>query len=147
MAMWQRRVDLNIVTPFQRQYQNGEGSPYFRDHVPWVDESTPAVPGLRAQVYAQLDWLEAQMQAETPCGGGGATYIAGGAVPSVVDLQLYTTLEFMSGPKVNAQRLTGSFDPKEDKLPTLPWLAAWFSHMSAWEVEVGGGTALRAPVQ
>lgn len=23
--MWQRRVELNIVGPFQRQYQNGEG--------------------------------------------------------------------------------------------------------------------------
>lgn len=58
LSMWQRRVELNLISPFQRQYQNGEGARYFSKHMPWIEASKPAVGGLRLQVEAQLQWLE-----------------------------------------------------------------------------------------
>lgn len=58
LSMWQRRVELNLISPFQRQYQNGEGARYFSKHMPWIEASKPAVDGLRLQVEAQLQWLE-----------------------------------------------------------------------------------------
>ena len=138
VLMWQRRIELNIVGPFQRQYQNGEGSPYFGQHVPWVEASKPSVPGLRAQVVESLRWLDATMGAQ-----GDRDFIAGKSC-TVSDLQLYTTLEFMSNPKVNAATLTESFDPRTTVVPSLPWLSAWLERMQQWEQDVG--PHLRAPV-
>ena len=144
VLMWQRRVELQLVGPFQRQYQNGEGAPYFRTQIPWIDISGPSVPGLRQQVTDSMAWLDRD------CLVDGQQCIAPGDPtransPSMADLQLYTTLEFMSNPKVNAAKLTPSFDPKTTELPKLPRLAAWFEHMAAWEE--GVGLHLRSPVK
>lgn len=49
---------------FQRQFQNGEGAAYFRQFVPWIDESAPSVPGLRKQVVESLKWLEVRVYSQ-----------------------------------------------------------------------------------
>ena len=100
--MWSLRIAHQIVTPFQRQFQYGEGMPYFKQHVPWAEASAPAVPGLRAQVEEQLRWLEVH-------GCVGGAFLAGGADLSVADLQLWTTGVFMG--KINSAKLTPPFDP------------------------------------
>jgi glutathione S-transferase len=133
--MWAQRMSLNLLAPYQRQFQYGEGLPYFKQHVPWAEASAPSVPGLRAQVEAQLRlWEEHEMGG---AGGGdgegeGDEYLAGGADVSVVDLQLWTTAVFMG--KVNSAKLTGHFDPfGAGGLvgAELPRLQAWYERMGA----------------
>ena len=125
--MWQRRVELQIVAPFQRQYQNGEGAPYFSQYVPWINESKPSVPGLRKQVLESIDWLEDELQRRNDRVEVGmiSPWIAGGDAISIADLQLFCTLDFMAHPKVNAQRLTENFNPKDNLGPAL---TSWFGH-------------------
>ena len=175
ISMWQNRVELNITAPFQRQFQFGEGLPYFKDHVPFAEASVPSVPGLRKMVLDNLRWLDGALGGEGEGGGGGRdaggegkgrrAFVAGDEV-SVGDLQLYTTLEFMSNPKVNAARLTPSFNPKGELLfpggdgagggsgggggdssggSEVPWLRDWFLRMAAWEGDVG--TQWRVPAK
>ena len=59
--MWIERVKLQIVAPYHRQFQYGEGLPYFKRHVSWAEESAPSVPGLRKQVVENMKWLEENM--------------------------------------------------------------------------------------
>ena len=59
--MWIERVKLQIVAPYTRQFQYGEGLPYFKRHVSWAEESAPSVPGLRKQVVENMKWLEENM--------------------------------------------------------------------------------------
>eukprot|EP00941_MAST-03F_sp_MAST-3F-sp1_P002303 g2303.t1 len=131
--MWQRRVELQIIAPYQRQYQYGEGISYFKDYVPWAEVSSPGVPGLRAQIVSQLQWLE-----ENCFHGSGDHFIAGGDQMSVADLQLYTTAAFMG--KVNKAKLFESFDPfaKGDLVEKeLPKLKAWNERMSSFVKGLG----------
>ena len=121
IAMWQNRIALQITAPFQRQYQNGEGLPYFKQHVPWAEESAPGVPGLRRQVVESLIWLENTMQNEK------TEFIASNEHFTIPDLQLYCTTHFMSSPKVNRAKLTESFDPRDQ---FGPWLQDWYGRMS-----------------
>ena len=60
-TMWIERVKLQIVAPYTRQFQYGEGLPYFKRHVSWAEESAPSVPGLRKQVVENMKWLEENM--------------------------------------------------------------------------------------
>eukprot|EP00937_MAST-01D_sp_MAST-1D-sp2_P004929 g4929.t1 len=124
--MWQRRVELQIISAWQRQFQYGEGSPYFAQHVPWVEASTPSVPGLRKQVEANLEWLEVQMAARAAAGGPGAGsgFIGGTETFTAVDLQLITTADFMG--KVNSAKRTEAWDGRGS---FGPWLAAWAERM------------------
>eukprot|EP00729_Bicosta_minor_P007272 gene7272-22587_t len=148
LSMWQRRVELNLISPFQRQYQNGEGARYFSKHMPWIEASKPAVDGLRLQVEAQLQWLEDQLVESDSTGN---YYIAGpDSGITVADLQLYTTAAFMGNPKVNSARATAPFDPfgvgaaaaaagrdggasangEGSIIETLPKLNSWFQNMA-----------------
>lgn len=136
VLMWQRRVELQIIMPWQRQFQNGEGAPYFSQFVPWVAESVPSVPGLRCQVRASLAWLEDEMQARVQS-GKDTGFVAGTPDFTVADLQLYTTAEFMGGPKVNRAKLTEPFDPRQEE-SFGPWLHAWLSRMAKISRELTG---------
>lgn len=118
ISMWQRRLEINIITPYQRQFQYGEGLPYFKNYVSWVEASAVSVPALRDQVLDQLSWVEKHcFQTENDL------YLAGGSDISIVDLQLFATHKFMG--KVNKAKLTDDFDPfrvdgfVETKLPKL----------------------------
>jgi glutathione S-transferase len=121
--MWQRRMDHQVLSGWQRQFQYGEGASYFKRHVPWVEASQPSVPGLRKMVTTNLVWLEEQMAARA--GAGRDTgYIAGTADFTVVDLQLICTADFMA--KVNTAKKTESFDARES---FGPWLQDWAERM------------------
>lgn len=122
--MWQRRVELQITSAWQRQFQYGEGAHYFSKHVSWVDASRPGYPGLRKQVEDNIQWLEAQMQARAS-NGNDTGFIAGTAGFTAVDLQLITTADFM-GDKVNTAKATESWDCREK---FGPWLEAWAERM------------------
>jgi hypothetical protein len=122
--MWQKRVELQIVSNWQRQFQYGEGADYFCKFVPWVDASRPAVPGLRKMVVENLKWLEGQMQARAKA-GDDTGFIAGSTTFSLADLQLLVTADFM-GDKVNTAKLTESFDARES---FGPWLNDWAARM------------------
>ena len=122
--MWQRRVDSQIVTGWQRQFQYGEGADYFCKWVPWVDASRPAVPGLRKMVVDNLGWLEETMQARAAA-GKDTGFIAGTSAYSVADLQLMVTADFM-GDKVNTAKTTEPFDARTS---FGPWLNEWAGQM------------------
>ena len=130
-TMWTQRVQLGITAPFQRQYQYGEGFPYFRHHVPWAEASQAGVEGLRKQTTDTLAWLEATMQTRSQAGDGEDNGFivgrAGGETYTVPDLQLYCTAKFMGNPKVNRAKLTKSFDPASTHFG--PWLQDWFGRM------------------
>ena len=132
--MWLFRVLLQIVGPWQRQFQNGEAAPYFirSSYHPWIEASVPSVPGLRAQVTANLDWLEAHMQAREAGGGGAGGFIAGGDRYTLPDLMMYTTAEFM-GTKGNTAKRTPPFDPREDY---GPWMQGWAERMKVVVAEL-----------
>ena len=123
VAMWTQRVQLSITAPFQRQYQYGEGLPYFKTHVPWAEASAPGLPGLRKQTTDSLEWLEGAMQDRAHDTG----FIAGTDGYTTPDLQLYCTAKFMGNPKVNRAKLTDSFDPASTAFG--PWLSEWFGRM------------------
>jgi glutathione S-transferase len=125
-SMWTQRIQLGITQPFQRQFQYGEGAPYFKHHVPWVEASIPALPGLRKQTYDTLEWLEETMQKRRTV-GKDTGFIAGTESYTVSDLHLYCTAKFMSSPKVNVQKLTDSFDPANTHFG--PWLQEWYQNM------------------
>ena len=135
-SMWTTRVQIGITQPFQRQYQYGEGAPYFKHHVPWVEASVPALAGLRKQTIDNLRWLEEVMQ-DNADKGVDTGFIAGTAHCTVPDLQLYTTAKFMGHPKVNVARLTESFDPGGDGT-FGPWLTEWYARMDNIVKEMEG---------
>jgi glutathione S-transferase len=120
---WAQAISIQIVQPWQRQFQYGEGRAYFRRFVPWVEESAPAVPGLRAMVEHNLSWLEARMAAREAA-GGCTGFLAGTQSYSVADLQLITTADFMV--KVDTAKVTPSFDGRK---AFGPWLRAWADRM------------------
>ncbi len=130
-TMWTQRVQLGITAPFQRQYQYGEGFPYFRHHVPWAEASQAGLAGLRQQTTDTLAWLEATMQARSQAGDGEDNGFisgrAGSETYTLPDLQLYCTAKFMGNPKVNRAKLTESFDPASTHFG--PWLQDWFGRM------------------
>lgn len=141
--MWQQRVELNVVIACQRQFQYGEGLPYFSQFVPWAEASAPSVPGLRAQTINSLEWMDRVLRERDHEDGAPSSYIAGGKNFTVADMQLFTTLQFMSNPKVNAGKRTESFDPLHShvlKKDTLPWLERWYRNMS----DVGENASLSA---
>jgi glutathione S-transferase len=128
-TMWIDRIKLQIVAPYQRQFQYGEGLPYFKAHVPWAEESSPSVSGLRKQVIDNLIWLEQIMASEED----DRTYIAGGENLSYADMSLYSTLQFMANPKVNIAKRTQPFDPLSTHVmdeEKFPWLNRWFKNLS-----------------
>lgn len=125
-TMWIERVKLQIVSPHQRQFQYGEGLPYFKKHVSWAEESSASVPGLRKQVVDNLKWLEEHMLDD-------CKYIAGGEDLSYADISLFCTLKFMSNPKVNSAKRTEPFDPLSSIVTNekkYPKLSAWFENMN-----------------
>ena len=132
VAMWTQRVQLSITAPFQRQYQYGEGLPYFKQHVPWAEASAPGLPGLRKQTTDSLQWLEGVMQDRVRA-GNDTGFLAGTEDYTIPDLQLYCTAKFMGNPKVNRAKLTESFDPASTAFG--PWLTEWFGRMD----EIVGG--------
>jgi glutathione S-transferase len=68
VEQWMQRVSIQLIQPWQRQFQYGEGHKYFSQFVPWAAESRPAVPGLRQMVVSNLGWLEEQMAAREAAG-------------------------------------------------------------------------------
>eukprot|EP00750_Incisomonas_marina_P026946 INCI6046.1.p1 GENE.INCI6046.1~~INCI6046.1.p1 ORF type:complete len:269 (+),score=40.95 INCI6046.1:75-809(+) len=120
--MWYQRVNLQIVMPYQRQFQNGEGAAYFRQFVPWIDESVPSVPGLRKQVVESLKWLEGIMAEDD----ASSVFIGGFERFTAADLQLYTTMNFMLKPSVNRGKVTEKFFPDETFGPRLK---SWYARM------------------
>jgi glutathione S-transferase len=133
--MWQKRIEHQVVTPWQRQFQNGEGAHYFARYVPWIDASRPSVPGLRKQVVENLAWLEGQLEERAAAtGGGDAGFLAGGPSYTVADLQLALTADFM-GDKCNTARATESFDAREGFGPRL---SAWHATMQRVVGELKG---------
>ena len=106
-----------------------EGLPYFKNFVPWAKTSAPSITGLREQVVHSLHQLDKIMTSRRLEEGIVSKYIAGGDDLSIADLQLYTTMEFMSNPKVNAGKLTEKFDPKSTVLNETESLQEWFTHM------------------
>ena len=136
-SMWTQRVQIGITQPFQRQYQYGEGLPYFKRHVPWAEASAPALVGLRKQTELTLEWLESTMQTNVE-DGVDTGFIAGTENYTVPDLQLYTTAKFMGNPKVNVAKLHGGFDPASTHFG--PWLREWYSRMDDIVKELEGRT-------
>ena len=126
ISQWTQRIQLGITQPFQRQYQYGEGAPYFKHHVPWVEASVPGLPGLRKQTEETLMWLENVMQDQAK-DGLDTGFIAGSQHYTVPDLQLYCTAKFMGNPKVNVAKLHSSFDPASTHFG--PWLQEWYGRM------------------
>ena len=124
--MWTQRVQLGITAPFQRQYQYGEGLPYFKQHVPWAEASSHGLEGLRKQTTDSLVWLEQAMQ-DRASAGHDSGFIAGTEAYTTPDLQLYCTAKFMGSPKVNRAKLTESFDPANTTFG--PWLSEWYGRM------------------
>lgn len=124
-TMWTQRIQLGITQPFQRQYQYGEGAPYFKQHVPWVEASIPAVAGLRKQTTDTLTWLENTMQ-DNKNNGLDTGFIASSTSYTIPDLQLFCTAKFMSNDKVNVAKLTNSFNPAKE---LGPWLNDWYKRM------------------
>jgi len=121
---WMRRIEHQLVSPWQRQFQNGEGAHYFSRYVPWIEASRPSVPGLRKQVDDNLVWLEGQMAARAAA-GEDTGFIAGGESYSVADLQLIATADFM-GDKVNTAKATEPWDAREG---FGEWLSPWAERM------------------
>ena len=135
----QQRVSLGILYPFQRQFQYGEGLPYFSQHVPWAEASQPAVPGMRMQVEHGMRWWDDRLSERAP---GESIFLAGGPDISVADLQLWTTGTFMGNPKVNAARRTEPFDPfgvggEPCLLDELPLLRRWADDVGAIVAALG----------
>ena len=117
-TMWIERTKLQIVLPYMRQFQYGEGLPYFKNYVSWAEASEPSVTGLRQQVKDNLCWLEENMNKKD------SMYIAGGEI-CYADMHLYSTLTFMSNPKVNSAKRTEFFDPLSELVMNekqFPWL-------------------------
>jgi len=135
VEMWGRRVEHQLISPWQRQFQNGEGAHYFTRHVPWIEASRPSVPGLRKQVEASLAWLEAQMAARAAA-GEDTGFLAGTGSYTVADLQLITTCEFM-GTKVNTGKVTEKWDAREH---FGDWLNGWNGRMRGVVAELMGAT-------
>ena len=90
--MWQKRVESQIVASWQRQFQYGEGLPYFKHFVPWAEASEPSVPGEPSR-QAASPWLpRGALWAAFATGSGARAHALAGLRKMVRD-----NLEWLEG--------------------------------------------------